>query len=167
MPIKTWASGNTLTATDLNTYVRDLGVTAVCVGRAGGSQAIVTASDTGVLLPSEDFDTDGIHSTASSTSRFTPVYAGQYLLSGYVQLSASASGNYRQVAQWKNGSGSTLFGFCRQLRFSASLDSVLMFVGVPTYCNGSTDYLEAVVRHDSGTNRTVTSAAIGCYRLRG
>jgi hypothetical protein len=166
VPTKTWSSGNTLTAADMNTYVRDLEVTAVCAARAGGAQAIVTAADTGVLLSTEDYDTDGIHSTASNTSRFTPVYAGYYFLSGYVQLSASSAGNYRQVAQWKNGSGATLYGFTRQLKFIAALDSVLLLVGVPTFCNGSTDYLESVARHDSGTNRTVTSACIACYRLR-
>ncbi len=167
MPTKTWSSGNTLTAADMNTYVRDLGVNAVCTARAGGSQAIVTASDTGVLLSTEDYDTDGIHSTSVSTSRFTPVYAGHYYLSGYVSLSASSAGNYRQVAVWKNGSGSTLFGFTRKLAFSSLWDTAMQVIGLPVFCNGSTDYLEAVVRHDSGTNRTVTAAVISCYRLRG
>ncbi len=167
MPTKTWSSGNTLTAADMNTYVRDLGVSAVCVGRADGLQTVATATDAGVTLVTEDFDTDTMHSTASLQARFVPTYAGYYYLSGQVELSPSAGGNYRQVAVWKNGSGATLYGFTRKLKFSSVWNSVLPVIGVPAFLNGTTDYLEAVVRHDSGTTRTVLGGCVGCYRLRG
>lgn len=165
-PTKTWSSGNTLTTTDMNTYVRDLGVNAVCLARAGGAQSIANNTDVAVTLSTEDYDTDAIHSTSSNTSRFTPVYSGYYRLFGFVQINANAGGNYRQAAVWKNGSGSTLFGFCRKLAWSSVWDAVLPVIGVPTFCNGSTDYLEVVVRQDSGSSRTLTVGVVACIRIR-
>ncbi len=167
MPTNTWSSGNTFTASHANTYIRDIGVNAACVGRADGAQTVATATDAGVTLVTEDYDTDGMHSILANQSRFIPTYSGYYYLSGYVQLSANTGGNYRQVAVWKNGSSATLFGFTRRLApFSSVWASVLPVMGVPVFCNGSTDYLEAVVRHDSGSTRTVTAAVVSCHRLR-
>lgn len=167
MPTKTWSSGNTLTAADMNTYVRDLGVNAACLARADGLQTVVNDTEVKVTYVTEDYDTDAIHNTGSNQSRFTPVYSGYYVLSGFVQLTANAGGSYRQVAVWKNNSAPPYYGLHRRLAWSTVWDTFLTVVGLPVFCNGSTDYLEVVARQNSGSTLTVTQAVVSCHRLRG
>jgi len=65
---------------------------------------IGAATDTIITLPSEDFDTDGFHSTSTNTGRITiPAgKAGKYAFNGYAFLSTSP-GAYGRLRIYKNG----------------------------------------------------------------
>jgi hypothetical protein len=61
-----------------------------CVAtRTSSSQSISSATYTVITLPSEELDTDGFHSTATNTSRFTiPAgKAGKYMVNANLSLS--------------------------------------------------------------------------------
>lgn len=71
-------------------------------------QTINNATQTAITWNSEEFDTDGFHSTSTNTSRMTiPTgKAGKYLITAqYQQDSGSTAGNQRLISIRKNGSG--------------------------------------------------------------
>jgi hypothetical protein len=67
-------------------------------------QNISNATSTEVLFASENFDTDGFHSTTTNTGRITiPTgKGGKYLVTGYITFDASSTGS-RQAEIRKNG----------------------------------------------------------------
>jgi len=103
---KTWASGDVLTAADLNTYVRDnVAFNAnppKC--RVFNSAAISAANAVDVLvtLDSERFDTDTMHSTTTNPERITFTTAGTYLVGASLAWSDNAAGS-RVIYIRRNG----------------------------------------------------------------
>jgi hypothetical protein len=71
--------------------------------RATAAQNIATGSITAINFAVEDYDTQGLHSTSSNTSRITIVTAGTYTFKGGVLFGSSAGGTYRYVDFLKNG----------------------------------------------------------------
>jgi hypothetical protein len=60
---------------------------------SGGTQTLTTGVDAAVTFTSEDWDTDGFHSTSSNTSRFTvPAgLGGKYLFNGHVYFASGVN----------------------------------------------------------------------------
>lgn len=106
---KTWSTGNTITAADLNTYVRDnVGWLATdkphAKVRKTALQTIATATDTVLTFDTEDWDTGAMHSTVTNTGRLTVPTGGGgiYELKAGVAWATGAT-SYRVIAIRKNG----------------------------------------------------------------
>ena len=100
---------------------------------------------TAITWNTEDFDTDGFHSTSTNTSRFTiPAgKAGKYLFQSTIRLNNNTTGN-RTLSLSKNGT------------------NIKSFIMIPTAVNPSisvsavvslaeADYVEATYLQDSGS----------------
>lgn len=148
---KTWSTGNVLTATDLNTYVRDntswLG-TDKPLARVFNSAAISIANNTNtaVTFDSERFDNQGMHSTSSNTSRLTvPTgMGGKFLIGGHIEFAGNASGQ-RDILIQVNGS--TVIAYDRvgpngAVSWKMSLTTM--------YALSAADYVELLVFQNSG-----------------
>lgn len=165
MASHTWATGDVLTASDMNNYVRDLIQQPACAARSSGTQAIATATQTALAFDStEDYDTDGVHSLVTNTSRFTPTVSGLYVMTATVQTYSSATGTYRQSGICKNGSYGTNYAFMRIPPNTVS--PYLCLTSVPVAMNGTTDYLEVTFQHDNGVNTTPGVSIASIMRVR-
>ena len=164
MTTKTWASGNTFTSADANSYIRDEIVTCACVARANGTQGIANNTTTNVLWQTEDYDTDGMHSTASNTNLFTPTYSGIYVIQGAIELTNGSGGTIREVWVRKNGAGQ--YGIQAELYTVNGYWWDFDVHSVPVSMNGTTDNLELTVYHDQGTTLTINLGVVSIYRLR-
>lgn len=109
---KTWAYKETLSASDLNTYVRDniiylktqvTTVPAVSLINSANI-SISTGTETRLTWDTELFDNDGMHSTVSNTGRITIVKAGLYLFNYKVKWQGLNATGRRFAQLWKNGS---------------------------------------------------------------
>lgn len=102
---RTWVVGELVTASFMNTNIRDAGnfLTAVPLyeGRQTVAQSIPNAANTPVNMDTEDIDTDGGHSTVTNTSRYTVQTAGWWRISGGVGMTANGTGA-RQTSILKN-----------------------------------------------------------------
>lgn len=93
---KTWASGDVLTAADLNTYVRDN----VAFGanppkcRAFNSADQTIAIGGNFTFDSESWDTDTMHSPATNPERITFTTAGLYVITGRVWLNFGSTAGF-------------------------------------------------------------------------
>lgn len=114
-----------------------------------GAQSIPNATETPLTLDTEEFDTDGIHSTSSNQSRFVVPTGGAGYWAGhaYVPWAGSGSGSYRYLWWRKNGT-----------RIRGTLTSSPQFSG-PGQDQQNTlrpvlladgDYLELAVQQDTG-----------------
>jgi hypothetical protein len=72
-------------------------------------QAVANATDTAITWNTEDYDTDGFHSTVTNTDRITiPTgKGGYYLVEARVSFAGNATG-VRSVTMRKNGSTSVI-----------------------------------------------------------
>jgi hypothetical protein len=136
---KTWASGDTLTASDMNTYVRDNG--RWLSGNASGSSPncrvynstnfnVAGSTDTNVTFDSERYDQGGMHSTVTSTDRLTVPAggAGIYLVYGTVIFGAYSDSTVRRARLTVNG---TAFAQHQQPAVStASVNTAIAIAGV-------------------------------------
>jgi hypothetical protein len=115
-------------------------------------QATTNGVFTAITWDSENFDTDGFHSTSTNTSRITipSGQGGKYLFSYFVNDAASSypAGALMQVALYKNGSSiaQTVTLFQGTVYFPQTATFLLEAV--------ATDYFEIFVNRDysSGTN---------------
>lgn len=175
---KTWSAGAGITASELNTHIRDnenwlkgaftqLNVTsdsakakitpALCGARVykAADQSITTATDTAVNLDSEFFDSDTFHDNATNNTRITipASMGGYYMIGGNVLWASNATGQ-RQCYLRKNGSLGTVIA-------TTSLPAVAATVAhqnVSTlYQFAAADYMELIVFQSSGGNLAVTA----------
>lgn len=129
-----------------------------------GFQAIPNATNTVVNVSNEKFDSDNAFST--STKRFTPQTAGKYFVYGnivrdgnwsaYARLYLAVNGNV--------GNSETLFnttddsGGNGGVHVSGIIDM-----------NGSSDYIELIVRHDAGNSVNLWNSGLlnffGAFRV--
>lgn len=89
------ATGDLLTATAWNnqvTNVNNYRVVAACRARNTTNQSIPNNSTTVVSFPSEDYDTDDMHSTSVNTSRLTITTPGVYAVSAGVVWDINGTG---------------------------------------------------------------------------
>jgi hypothetical protein len=144
----TYTAGTILTASQLNTNLRD-GVNflinrPVCQARQTVTQNLTTGSAAALLLDTEDVDNDNMHSTTTNTSRLTAVTAGRYQVGGGY-CAGSGSGRrevwYRVNGSDVNGTESGIFGSTNNTGPASRAVSVFLNVG---------DYVELFAYQDSG-----------------
>ncbi|KKN55899.1 hypothetical protein LCGC14_0577900 [marine sediment metagenome] len=112
------------------------------------AQSITRITYTKILFPTEDWDIGG----EFASSRFTPTVAGYYRASMGVTMLGMADGDYIEAGLYRN----TIFadGIARNIVIlggsgAAAINAIRVF-----YLNGSTDYLECYVYHDSATSKS-------------
>jgi hypothetical protein len=112
---RTWAAGEVVTATLLNTELRDnlkyIGGTDTPRARVFRStnQSISDSTATAITHDSERYDIGSLHSTSSNTSRLTVPAGGDGLwcVGGCAEFAANATGS-RILDIWVNGSTNPL-----------------------------------------------------------
>ena len=152
----TVAVGDFVTASDENTYVRD--PQSFWLNRprvhayAAAAQTLTTGTVTLVPFDTEAYDSDGMHSTSSNTSRLVVNTGGLYWCSFGVTFATNATSwrylNIRKNAAGAPAGGTSVYqGFVPGLAVSnnnitASFDLVL----------AAGDYLEVFASQNSGAN---------------
>lgn len=150
---RTWVTGETVTASQLNTHLRDnmIALRSALTCAVYRSTTLSTATATPVLvgMDAELSDSPGWHSTSSNTDRITPTLAGEYLVIGSASFAASATG-YREVTLWRNGlSGQSIASAGRGVACTGGVSNNWTVSG--TYpANGTTDYFSLGVEQTSG-----------------
>lgn len=129
----------------------------LAVVRQTVSQTIPTATWTALTFGAEDLDTDGGHSTASNTSRYTAQTAGWFLVMGNVVLNSGSTGR-RMLGVRKNGTGGDPQTHGRSDVHGVTLDVGLSHSAAVYLSVG--DYVEVILFQDSGADLT-TSVASG------
>jgi len=93
---RTWVVGELVTASFMNTNIRDAGnffTADPCAEmRQAVAQSIPNSANTAILLDTEDLDSDNGHSTVTNTSRYTAQTAGWWRVMGGVSLTGNATG---------------------------------------------------------------------------
>ena len=133
-----------------------------------GSQSISSDTWTKIQFQTENFDTNSNYDN-STNYRFTPTTAGKYYVFASIGSTASTTyGNAIRVAIYKNGAqyreNNVRVWLDTQETYSAP------FVGSIIDLNGSSDYVEAFGRYDSGAGLSLDGGAqseFGAYRLIG
>ena len=116
------------------------------------TQTVTSPNYTAITWDTENFDTDGFHSTVSNTSRITiPTgKGGYYQVNASVRWDDNTSGS-RLITIYKNG---TIFHLTASPGFSIdptmNIQTIMYLV--------ATDYVEVYVYQNSGGNRTVYSS---------
>lgn len=166
---RTWASGDNPTATQLNTDIRDgfsflLNPPRVLVYRSAGQTS--SGSETLLTWDREIFDSDGLHSTSSNTSRLTVVTAGVYEVVLHIDwaVTVDASPGNRFATVQKNNAGGTTPGSATEIGSdyitgalsNASNPEVNHLVFQHLFSAG--DYIEALARCTDAGGRSTVSA---------
>jgi len=100
------ATGDVLTATNFNnaqTTLNNHTVPPMCKATKNAVQSIPSVAATVITFQTEDYDTDAMHDTTTSTSRITISTAGVYTITGFI-LSAASVAPYNYLYIYKNGS---------------------------------------------------------------
>jgi hypothetical protein len=117
---------------------------------SAGTQSIPGSTDTTLTYDSEQWDTDGFHSTSTNTSRITiPAgLAGKYLISCSTSYGLNATGQ-RALYLRKNGTNVKYFpGVAGSSSvYTANHSSFVLNLAVG-------DYIEMIVYQDSGGSLT-------------
>lgn len=108
-----WVNHQTVTEADLDTYLSD-NLSALANpdrARAYRSANLSFADSTWDVIPlgSETFDSNGLHSNSTNSSRITAQVAGPYYVCGAVRFLSNATGD-RKAAIRKNSGGSSSGG---------------------------------------------------------
>jgi hypothetical protein len=152
--VLTAASGE---ATGLSWATPATGTTYVgCAAYRDTNLSVTKNTNTLLTLPSEQYDTDGFHSTSSNTGRFTVPAgkAGKYLLTCFVSYSTSIT-EQAWLMLYINGAAATSAGLSlgrfQEFGGSANTDAI---AGSVTYTYSVGDYAEVYVFHN-GTNTPI------------
>lgn len=107
---RTWLAGEAWTASLMNTHVRDavnfLLNPDACSLYMSANQSISNNTHQLLTYDSEAYDTAGLHSTVSNTSRIVIATPGLYEVKSMVTF-ASVAGGSRQIQVRKNASGAS------------------------------------------------------------
>jgi hypothetical protein len=129
------------------------------------AQQTITSSTGGtnlVLLDSEEYDTDGAHSTTTNTSRFTCQTAGVYLCWGCWTTAETNTTGTRAAEIFKNGAQTP--GSLTQLPATASNGATVCtpVVGIRLIVG---DYVELNVWQNSGSTLHTSSSSVRTYSV--
>lgn len=122
-----------------------------CVRSGSGAQAISNNTQTAILFDVEVYDTDGIHSTISNTSRFTVPTgkAGYWQVSFFFTWDGNATGT-RNIYLYKNGS------FNAYLSANPAATNQGTNNATMVYYFAAGDYIEYYAFQSSGTTLNVS-----------
>ena len=169
--MSTFYAGQRLRAADMNSQVRDAvnwtisGKT--CRAVRTGSQSISANTWTAINLDNEDFDPYSWHDGVGAfPSIVLPSFPGYYHVSASVAFVADASGVREAAIRCRShNAGPFVFAGATAPGYTGGTNpSTKLSVSTTVYMNGSTDYAELIVWHNSSTNplnTTVTGSA--CY----
>lgn len=121
------------------------------------AQTLTTGTWAAVTMDFETLDTDGMHSTATNTSRLTVVTAGWYLVNGTAGFASNATG-VRQAGLRVNGTGTSTSN-SGQVNINAvggGQPSALQVSSLVQLAVG--DWIELVMRQTSGGNLDTETA---------
>jgi len=155
-------AGQVLTASYLNTYVRDnvswLATDAPAVRAYNNANISITTSGVAqvVTLNSERYDNAAMHSTSSNTSRLTVPTGGggKYLTGAGFQWGISGAGALRQGYIYQNGTTFVAYDTKQPSATHASETTI-----TTSYALVAADYVELFVKQDSGGALNLTVAA--------
>ncbi len=126
---------------------------------AGGAFSVYLSGDqTGVLdmtwtvveWDTKEFDTNDEYD-GTTNFRFTPTVAGKYLLSSNIQLNVGVDQDIYRCSIWKNGSA---YKDGNRINFSG-IHPQAVNVSAVVDANGTTDYFEIRVWHDTGADKVI------------
>lgn len=124
------------------------------------AQALADATFVAIQFTTEDYDTHAYHSTVTNTSRITPLRAGYYNFRGSGMFEAQTTGTFSDVVFRMNGTDQ-LPGGLRIPPGGTSAHGGPAFATMPF--NGSTDYMEMLMRQDSaGADNTNSTSPFVC-----
>ena len=158
-PPKTFVALEVLTASELNTYVRDnaLFLSTPPSARVYNDADIGISHNTLTALTfnSERWDTDEIHSTVSNTGRLTCKTAGLHGIYGHIRFAPNVSGS-RIISIRLNGTDVIAHQRVSAIPASGDETSISIYT---EYVLAVNDYVELLVFHNSGTTLSVTYTA--------
>lgn len=137
---------------------RKSGTNSKCGVRRASSQTITTGTTTKIQFDTEDVDSNGEFDNATNY-RFVGSRAGYYLATCYVNFGALGDAKTGVVYLRKNNSGTGEYLASDLTGVSAGV--CLSVTGV-FQLNGSTDYIEAFVEHNKGSDATIAGGTNGC-----
>lgn len=155
------ATGDVLTAAAWNaqaTNVNNYRVPPACAAYHSVAQSIPNATATAVLLNSEYYDTDDMHSTSTATSRITIATAGIYQLTANVLFDIGGTG-MRDLAFYRNGA--TTYRGSSTMNITASFFTTVNATTTISLAAG--DYVEAYVYHTQGSALNIRGDANGVH----
>lgn len=140
------------------------------------NQTISNDVTTTITLDSEDFDTDGFHSTSANTERLTIPSGkdGLYLVSARVIWASNATG-HRSVYVVRKNSGGTVQEYHPEFLQTVSDAGQPCIMGLTVFSAASAgDWFEMQVTQKSGGNLNITPSAapshlyvsLGCIRIQ-
>lgn len=117
------------------------------------AQTIATGVTTALAFNAERYDTGGVHSTVTDTSRLTAPAAGVYVITGHVTWAANATGN-RTLYLMVNGTTNIA------IQRGVSPEAAAWSQSIATLFElQAGDYVELVVRHTADVSLAVASVA--------
>lgn len=125
--------------------------------------AISLASGSVIPFDTEEWDISGWHDITTNKGRFTPLVAGVYRFSGRVRPNAAtdlAADQFITVTLAKNGAGfkTGQVGYQRGTALQAS-----GFISACAQANGTTDFFELFVVHNTGGSLPIGNAEAATY----
>ena len=163
---RTWVTGETVTASQLNTHLRDnllaLREANHCRVYRSSAGTLTTATLTLVNFDAETTDPNGWHSTTSNTDRVTPTIAGYYRVEAGASFGASATG-WRELILWRNGTSGQAFSTVGRGVACTGTNSTNWALSGTFPANGSTDYFSLSVEQNSGGNLTLAGGEFATW----
>lgn len=145
----TWIVGNDVTASQLNSNVRDAVDYLIGPPIATVFQSVLQAMSATPNTPSAvNFDSTAVdsysgHSNSVNPSRYVGQQAGWYLVAGAVVFSPSTSGTYRKCQVYKNGTAIPYAtGQVPQVNSASSFGTAVAVAPTIVFLNGTGDYVE-------------------------
>lgn len=128
-----------------------------CSVYLSASQSIANSTNQAITFDSEEYDTNGFHSTVTNTSRITiPAnYGGYYRITGYIGFASNATG-VRSAKFYKNGT--SIFHFSQPITATGNPQSA---GGTATVNLVAGDYIELIALQSSGGALDATNASGG------
>lgn len=163
---RTWVANETVTASLMNTHVRDqmqalLGVGSntkpSCRVYNSANISVPNAALTALTFNSERWDNQAMHSTSASTSRITiPTgWGGIYLVGGNIQFAANATGQ-RQIVIRLNGATAIVTSGLVDAAAAGATDLSVSTI----YAFSAADYIELEgYQNSTGALNAVTQSA--------
>jgi hypothetical protein len=152
---RTWVTAETVTASILNSHVRDnldflYNKDRVRVYRSA-DKSIADSATEYVNWTDEDYDTNGLHSTVSNNARLTAQVDGMYVVTFNASFDSNSTGR-RVISIRKNdsttdGTGGTRYGSVS----SPAVTGLNTYLSLTTHIYlSATDYVVATVYQNSG-----------------
>ena len=142
------AAGDPITASDYAAIKRASMSRMVCKLTQAAAQSMPDNVATALTFGtgSEVVDTDNFHDMVTNNTRITPTVSGWYLFMGAVFLASATTPVSREAYFRQNGATSIP---CSWRDVGYGISSGALIEPTQIFCNGTTDYVELMMRQDS------------------